>query len=72
MINVDHYNNELSAIINYGAVKNAYQKFKEKIESLNQEQLIFIYGAGIRGTDLKRFLETFSIQVNVFFDQKTE
>ena len=72
MMDAHHYSNELSAIINYGSVKDAYQKFKKKIENLNQEKLIIIYGAGIRGTDLKHFLEMFSIKVNVFFDKKAE
>ena len=64
--------NKLSKINTLAYVQSAYKQFVKKIEYLSREKRIVIYGAGVRGTDLKIFLNNFSIEVSVFFDQKAE
>lgn len=72
MMNTQYYIDKLRKIINLDAVQIAYRKFKKRIEDLKLEKQIIIYGAGVRGIDLKHLLDNFSIEVDVFFDQKAE
>ncbi len=72
MINAPYCIDKLQKIINLNAVQIAYKKFEKKIEDLNREKRIIIYGAGVRGADLKHLFDNFSIKVDVFFDQKAE
>lgn len=67
-----YYTNKLQNIINLDAVRTSYQKFKGKIDGLDKEKRIIIYGAGVRGADLKHLFDNFSIKVDVFFDRKAE